>query len=45
MTISEFVTATENMGDKEKKGMEAYCRHEAFLAGMRMRKVPSPREP
>ena len=34
MTISEFVTATDNV--KEKKWVEAYYRHETLFAGMRI---------
>ena len=32
--MSEFVAATDNMGDEEKKRMEAYNCHEALLGGM-----------
>ena len=35
MTISEFVAATDNVGDEEKKRVEAYHCHEALLATMR----------
>ena len=35
MTISEFIAATDNLGDEEKKRVEAYLGHEALLGGMR----------
>ena len=31
MTISEFIATTENVGDEEKKQVEAYHRHETLM--------------